>query len=144
MDMDRREFVKLTTSAAFGLCAGGCGQMADNADEGFAPPLGLVDAGSATAYVADGVYGGLADRGFFIIRKGESLSALSSKCTHRNCRLKPAAGHAFRCACHGSTFDPAGHVTKGPAKRDLPMLPLKIDANGHVIVEVTALQPAWK
>jgi ubiquinol-cytochrome c reductase iron-sulfur subunit len=41
---------------------------------------------------------------------------------------------ALVCPCHYSTFDPAdgGSVTFGPAGRALPMLPVRIDANGQL------------
>ena len=43
-------------------------------------------------------------------------------------------GPALVCPCHYSTFDPAngGGVEFGPAGRKLPMLPLSVDAKGHL------------
>ena len=87
----------------------------------------LVDAGPLSTYSADGLYEGYRDVGFFIIRKGDKLIALSSNCTHRKCRLKAEKDHSFYCKCHGSTFDPNGKVTQGPATRNLPVFPTTIE-----------------
>jgi ubiquinol-cytochrome c reductase iron-sulfur subunit len=73
----------------------------------------------------------------------DGIVAFSKICTHAGCAIalyrsplyaptdpKPA----LICPCHYSTFDPAtgGEVTFGPAGRKLPMLPLAIDAKGHL------------
>jgi ubiquinol-cytochrome c reductase iron-sulfur subunit len=69
----------------------------------------------------------------------EGILAYSKICTHAGCAIalyrKPlfAAAEdrpAFVCPCHYSTFDPAkgGTVIFGPAGRNLPQLPLLIDA----------------
>jgi len=97
----------------------------------------LIDAGPLTNYAADGVYDGFRDLGFFVIRKGEKLTALSSYCTHQKCKLKAEHDHSFYCRCHGSTFDPGGKVTEGPATRNLPTIPT-ISEKGHLLVKVPA------
>ena len=78
------------------------------------------------------------DRGFFVIRRGDKLLALSAICAHRKCTLAAEPDCSFYCQCHCSTFDPGGHVTKGPAKRDLPMLAAYTNAQGQLIVAVPA------
>ncbi len=129
MSVNRREFVILTAAVAGG-CVGPGGS-----GEGSIPlrPV-TIDAGPVADYAADGVYDHFRNRGFFIVRSGERLVALSSTCTHRACRLKAEPDRSFYCKCHGSTFNPAGKVTEGPAKRDLPELPTSINANGRLIV----------
>ena len=97
----------------------------------------MIDAGPLTNYAADGVYDGFRDLGFFVIRKGEKLTALSSYCTHQKCKLKAEHDHSFYCRCHGSTFDPGGKVTEGPATRNLPTIPT-ISEKGHLLVKVPA------
>jgi Rieske Fe-S protein len=94
-----------------------------------------IDAGPLSNYAADGLYDKFRDFGFFVIRKGEKLTALSSYCTHEKCKLKAERDHSFYCRCHGSTFDPGGKVTEGPATRNLPALPTTND-RGHLIVKV--------
>jgi ubiquinol-cytochrome c reductase iron-sulfur subunit len=73
----------------------------------------------------------------------DGIVAFSKICTHAGCAIalyrsphyaptdpKPA----LICPCHYSTFDPAtgGEVIFGPAGRKLPMLPVSIDAKGHL------------
>jgi cytochrome b6-f complex iron-sulfur subunit len=130
--MKRRDFVILTCATLAG-CAG---------DSGSNAPMVLkpvsIDAGSAGEYKADGVYDRYRDSGFFVIRHGEKLFAISSICTHRRCEVRAQPDHSFYCKCHGSTFDPDGHVMDGPAVRDLPVLPSEIDGRGHLVIKSIA------
>jgi Rieske Fe-S protein len=129
----RREFVILTCAAIAG-CAGPNGENA----AGVLTPV-MIDAGAATEYGADGVYDRNRDRGFFVVRRGEKLFALSAICTHRNCKLRAEADRSFYCKCHGSTFDADGHVNEGPATRDLPVLPSSVDANGRLVIHAVVM-----
>ncbi len=126
MSISRREFCALCTAAAAG-CAGSSDR-----------PLTLretsIDAGPVTDYGADGVYGQFRARGFFVIRRGAQLEALSSICTHRRCKVLGEPDGSFYCKCHGSTFDPAGRVTEGPATVNLPVLPTSIDERMHLMI----------
>jgi Rieske Fe-S protein len=128
--ISRREFLILTA----GFAAAGCqsaGKVAVHRDE-------TVNAGAVGHYAADGVYPNFRHRGFFIVRQGEKLFALSAICTHSFCRLIAEPDRSYYCKCHGSTFAPDGKVTHGPAKRDLPVLPFKISVAGDLIVTVPA------
>jgi len=136
-DMNRREFVILTCSAAAAACAGCSSHPVENAPVVLHPAS--LDAGLATDFAADGVYDHFVRQGFFIIRRGKELFALSSICTHRTCKLRAEPDHSFYCKCHGSTFDPSGHVTEGPATRDLPVLPTAVDEHGHLTVRAIAM-----
>jgi len=128
MKINRREFMIL--SAAF---AAGCsstestGLVAGGGER-------VVSAGPAGNYAADGVYGAFRDRGFFVIRRGQELFALSAICTHRKCKLEVEPDRSFHCPCHGSTFDHNGHVTEGPARRDLPVLATSMNESGDLLV----------
>jgi len=82
----------------------------------------VVDAGPTSDYSSDGVYARFRDQGFFVIRRGKELIALSALCTHRKCKLSSEPDRSFYCKCHGSAFDQNGKVTEGPARRDLPIL----------------------
>jgi ubiquinol-cytochrome c reductase iron-sulfur subunit len=73
----------------------------------------------------------------------DGIVAYSKICTHAGCAIalyrKPTFPQvqprpALICPCHYSTFDPAdgGSVLFGPAGRDLPQLPLEIDAMGEL------------
>lgn len=133
MGLNRREFVILSCA-----CAAGCAM-----DGGANLPLQLkevtLDAGSANDYATDGVYNSFAGQGFFVVRQGERLFAISAICTHRRCKLKAEADRSFYCKCHGSTFNPDGKVTEGPATRDLPILPTKIDEHGRLLVKAVVI-----
>ena len=91
---------------------------------------GVVDAGPAEKFAAEGVYDAFRNRGFFLVRRGGKLFALAALCTHRAARLKAEPDHTFYCERHGSKFSPDGHVTHGPARRDLPVFTTSVDAAG--------------
>ena len=130
MILNRREFLIL--SAGF---VAGCSSMPDGTVSSV-PGERVINAGPAGNYAADGVYSQFRDQGFFIIRTGEMLLALSAICTHHRCKLTAEQNCSFYCGCHGSTFDPAGHVTKGPARRDLPVFATFTDDKGQLLVKV--------
>lgn len=130
MMLTRREFLIL--GAGF---AAGCSSMQMDKIPS-AHEERVVNAGPAGDYAADGVYSRFREQGFFIIRKGETLFALSAICTHRKCTLFAETDRSFYCKCHGSTFDPTGRVTSGPARRDLPMFPTVTDEKGQLLVKV--------
>ncbi len=133
MNLNRREFLILTA-----MLAGGC--TSPDADISSSPAAGqIVDAGAAVNYAKDGVYPAFRNQGFFIIRQGEKLFALSSICTHRKCRLEAETDRSFYCPCHGSTFDPSGHVTEGPARQNLPILATSVNESGRLLVTVPVL-----
>lgn len=72
------------------------------------------------------------------------LMAFSKICPHAGCAISlyryptyaptSVAQPAFTCPCHYSTFLPGrgGEVVFGPAGRELPQLPLMVDADGYV------------
>jgi len=130
MMINRRQFLLLTA----GLAADGCQSTVNTgSSEGK-----VVNAGPAGRYSADGVYTRYRDAGFFIVRQGDKLFALSSYCTHRKCKLSAQRDRSFYCPCHGSTFDPNGHVTKGPARTDLPTLSIVWNEQGDLLIQTIA------
>ena len=130
MQINRRTFLYLSATLAAGCAAPGGAKLAGGG------PKGIVNAGPAAQFSADGVYTRFRDLGFFIVRRGPNLFALSAICTHRKCKLDPEPDHSFHCSCHGSTFDANGHVTGGPARRDLPLLATSVNENGQMLVTV--------
>ena len=76
----------------------------------------------------------------WVRRAGEgdqAITVLSPLCPHLGC---PINWHAeqkhFVCPCHGGIFDATGHVTVGPAKRNLPMLPINTNEQGQLVIRV--------
>jgi ubiquinol-cytochrome c reductase iron-sulfur subunit len=88
----------------------------------------------------------------------QGILAYSKICTHAGCAIalyrtplyeptSPPPG--LVCPCHYSTFNPAdgGSVVFGPAGRDLPQLPLRIDAAGNLRAAGTfsgPVGPSWQ
>lgn len=130
MKINRRDFLILTATFV-----AGCSSM-ENAGVSSVNRERVVNAGPVGNYAVDGVYTAYRGQGFFIIRQGEKLFALSSICTHKRCKLDAEPDRSFHCPCHGSTFDPNGHVTEGPARRNLPVLATSVNGNGHLLVTV--------
>jgi len=133
MKLNRREFLLLTAGVVTGCKA------PDKEDASATGMEQIINAGMAGTFIADGVYSNFRDQGFFVICHGGKLSALSAICTHRKCKLTARPDSSFYCPCHGSTFDPGGHVTEGPAKRDLPRLPAVLNERGQLLVKVSGV-----
>ena len=133
MQLNRRTFLILGATFAAGCAAPGGTNLLSGKNER------VINTGPASQYLADGVYTRYRDLGFFVVRRGAILFALSAICTHRKCELAAEPDHSFYCKCHGSTFDPAGHVTQGPASRDLPVLASITDEHGRLLVKLPAL-----
>ena len=70
-------------------------------------------------------------------RSVEGVLVYSALCTHRNCTIKSwkAEERHLRCHCHLSEFAALseGSVKSGPARRQLPMVPLGLDDEGFVV-----------
>jgi Rieske Fe-S protein len=130
MHLNRRAFLILSASFTAGCAAPGGATFASDSKEK------VINAGPASQYLADDVYIRYRDAGIFIIRKGAELFAVSSICTHRNCKLNSQPDKSFYCPCHGSTFDPNGKVTKSPARKDLPRFPVSTNDAGELIVKL--------
>ena len=129
--VNRRTFLVL--SAAF---AAGCAATPGGGNFSSGGKERTINAGPASQYLADGVYPRYRDLGFFIVRRGANLFALSAICTHRHCKLDAEADKTFYCPCHGSTFDANGKVTEGPARRDLPAFELSTNEKGELLVKI--------
>jgi Rieske Fe-S protein len=116
------------------MAATGCESTMANQPAAGVPKT--VNIGVAKNYVADGVYTRYRNAGFFVVRQGEKLFAVSSYCTHRKCKLSAEADRSFYCPCHGSTFNPKGQVTKGPARLDLPIYSVTPNEHGELLVQM--------
>lgn len=130
MQINRRDFLILTATFVAGCSSVGKVSTSSTSTER------VINAGPISNYAADGVYATFRSQGFFIVRQGEKLFALSAICTHKRCKLVAERDHSFYCPCHGSTFDPNGHVTEGPAKGDLPVFVTSVNENGQLLVGI--------
>jgi cytochrome b6-f complex iron-sulfur subunit len=128
--VDRRTFLAATIAA----CACATCPLAGLAKD--AAPAGPVDVGTAADYPRDGaVYDVFAkSHGFFLVRDGGSLYALSATCTHKKTLLK-AKGKALACPKHGARFKLTGAVAKGPARRPLGRFAITADDAGRITVD---------
>lgn len=57
-------------------------------------------------------------------------TAVLTRCTHRGCQVEAADGHLV-CPCHGSEYDNAGRVLKGPTQ--LPLVRFPVEVSGDYI-----------
>lgn len=68
-------------------------------------------------------------------REGDTVTAVSRRCSHLGCTVRPDGDSLLACPCHGSRFDGRGHVARGPAKTDLT--PLQVvaadDGKGWIV-----------
>ncbi len=75
----------------------------------------------------------------------QGILAYSKVCTHVGCpiSLYEQRTHHLLCPCHQSTFDlaDAGKVVFGPAARNMPQLPITVDAEGYLIARSDFQQP---
>jgi cytochrome b6-f complex iron-sulfur subunit len=128
MNVNRREFIVLSAAVAAGCAA--------NVPMNLQPAS--IDAGPASDFAADGVYSQFRGQGFFVVRKGNNLFAVSSICTHRRCKVVAQPDDSFHCPCHGSNYDPNGKVTHGPAIYNLAALPTSVNSSGHLIIDAAS------
>jgi nitrite reductase/ring-hydroxylating ferredoxin subunit/uncharacterized membrane protein len=93
---------------------------------------GDLEEAKPTAATADGV-------GIVLVRKGEKISALADRCSHRGCALHEGRleNDTIVCPCHGSTFRLDGSIVKGPATSPQPSLEVRVE-NGSI--EVRSVQ----
>jgi cytochrome b6-f complex iron-sulfur subunit len=125
---ERRRFLQTAAVAAGGLVLGL--QSVPRADEPSTPNASTPNAGNETLLAlspklletvgASEVIETEADK-IIVARSGPAeIIACSAICTHKGCIVNYEHDNKqFVCPCHGSRFDLSGHVTHGPAKRDL-------------------------
>lgn len=64
-----------------------------------------------------------------------NLVVLENCCTHAGCQTNwNDKDKTWDCPCHLARFDKFGKVIKGPALKDLPTLPYKLE-NEEIILE---------
>lgn len=75
----------------------------------------------------------------------QGVLAFSKVCTHMACpiSLYEKRTHHLLCPCHQSTFDLAdkGRVVFGPASRNMPQLPITVNAEGYLVARSDFVEP---
>ena len=130
--MERRTFIKysgiFTVSASLGLIS--CTEDNDpqpNLGNGISldltePPFDeLQQTGSWVLHP---------DLNLILVNFEGTIRAFTSVCTHSQCSRNWVFGSTeATCTCHGSKFDYAGRVVRGPAQRDLQTFDVVVDGN---------------
>jgi len=70
---------------------------------------------------------------YIVVNQNETTTVLSSHCTHLGCKINKIENGRLACPCHGSEYDLEGNVLKGPAYKNLKILPSKISPDGTII-----------
>ncbi len=68
-----------------------------------------------------------------VIRRDAEIYALSLVCTHLGCTVN-VTPKTLVCPCHGSVFDRAGVVLKGPSSRPLERLEVREQGDSLVVL----------
>lgn len=127
MTLSRREFVG---GLAAGLLAASCapfryvagrlqnGQLVVSAAEFGDGPFALIEAPQLPLPI-------------YLYRHPDgSFTAVLTRCMHQGCQVEPASGRLI-CPCHGSEYDNAGGVLKGPTQ--LPLIAYPVTQDGDRI-----------
>lgn len=72
----------------------------------------------------------------YLLSTEEGHVALSPVCTHLGCTVE-IQGARLECPCHGSTYDRAGRVLRGPAERALRSYRLHTHPDGTLEIDLT-------
>lgn len=75
-------------------------------------------------------------KNYIVINLNETTTVFSAHCTHLGCRINNMENGKIVCPCHGSEYDLEGKVIKGPAYKNLEIIPLHITPDGKNI-EIT-------
>ena len=70
-----------------------------------------------------------------LTREGDSVLALSQRCTHRGCPVRYVTTHRFICPCHGAVYDARGKPVGGPTRGPLDRFNTRV-VDGRVQVEL--------
>jgi cytochrome b6-f complex iron-sulfur subunit len=88
------------------------------------------------AEYAGGSVTGVPEARAYILRDAQGLYAISAICTHLGCTVNKTGDH-FECPCHGSKYNGAGYVLKGPATAPLDRVELSLSDDGKVVIDTS-------
>lgn len=137
--MNRQEFIKQIGGTSLFFMCGGTAAVLNSCSKSFYIN-GNIQNGNAILNKSD-----FMERAFivfnnpelehpvYVYKKNENdYVALSMKCTHKGCQLKPT-GKILVCPCHGSEFSNAGKVLAPPAEADLKQFSVNL-TNDHILI----------
>ncbi|MDB4905011.1 MAG: Rieske (2Fe-2S) protein [Mucilaginibacter sp.] len=141
--MDRRDFVKQSCSLCLAVGSGmltgsltSCAvalpvYKATISDKKIAVPVSLFLTSDFQLIQAKNLYYNIGLKK----EKDGNYTALLLRCTHADNQLIPT-GNGFKCTLHGSAFDNEGHVTRGPAERQLKKYSTEV-LPGQIIIHLS-------
>lgn len=139
MGIDRRRFVELTAGMFAAAALPGCASVAVTrvtpSDGVVRLPIRnfpqLAQPGGYLKLRPDG-----AESQMYVLALDEGeYVALSPICTHLGCTVN-IEGARLVCPCHGSTYDRAGRVLRGPAERPLRQFPTTVTSEGELVIQL--------
>lgn len=137
--MDRRRFVELTAGALAAAGLPGCASLV-------ATPVTPVN-GAVRLPIRNypqlehpGGYLKIMPAGqstplYVLVLADGEFSVVSPVCTHLQCTVN-VEGPQLLCPCHGSMYDRAGRVLRGPAERPLRRFPAATSVEGELVIQL--------
>jgi Rieske Fe-S protein len=136
VEIDRREFVTVCARGAAALALSGCASLVTHPVPVSDNRIRFALAAFPELATADGAIklqpAGLEDPVYVLATSSGEFHAVSPICTHRGCTVD-VKGPRLVCPCHGSTYDRAGRVLRGPAERALTTFPVAREGDFLVI-----------
>jgi nitrite reductase/ring-hydroxylating ferredoxin subunit len=143
-EINRREFIAAaaaTATCAFCHCQTALAQTTAPAT---IPSAKTVDVGPKSDYAADGMHDKfIATDHIVVTRESGKIFASSSKCTHQGADVR-IQGTQLYCPKHKALFSAEGARVSGPPKTSLPRFGIRLDSNGHLIVDLSTQFPEAK
>ena len=127
----RRRFLEVAGAAVTFAACGGKG--------GATEASGDVAAGNVSA-LGVGELHAVAGHPVAIARDKSGVYAMSTICTHEQCDMTSdgsVTSNGLSCSCHGSTFDPRGNPTGGPAGSPLKHFSVEIAKDGSITIHAS-------
>lgn len=98
-------------------------------------PLGQISTVMLHYEENSGIYTQPRSTPVLVSRLDNQIVCYKSACPHLGCTVHfDAAGHEFRCACHGGAFDIQGNVTAGPPPRPLDRYQHKLEGDQLLVL----------
>jgi cytochrome b6-f complex iron-sulfur subunit len=137
--LDRREFVGACACALASLVAGGCASLVTRTvtpvdgriELALAHYPELLDESGSLKVLPEGHTEPI----YVLSLGGGAYSVLSPICTHLGCTVE-IEGERLVCPCHGSTYDRAGAVLRGPAQDPLARYRAQLSRDGVLRIDL--------